>query len=101
MIMILCVSFFKFGNGDGPKLCRLKKVDVSSKFFENLFRSGLTVVSSNDIVTTKIDIKNVKNHRKINKQYSFLKDTKLQFTINKNYFFLFILLSSIIKSLMY
>ena len=57
MIMILCVSFFKFGNGDGPKLCRLKKVDVSSKFFENMFRSGLTVVSSNDIVTTKIDIK--------------------------------------------
>ena len=47
-----------------------KKVDVSSTFIENIFRSGLTLVSSNDIITIKIDkkkIKNVKNHKKINK----------------------------------
>ena len=34
-----------------------KKVDVSSTFIENIFRSGLTLVSSNDIITIKIDIK--------------------------------------------
>ena len=48
-----------------------KKVDASSTFIENIFRSGLTLVSSNDIITIKIDkkkIKNVKNHKKINKQ---------------------------------
>ena len=38
----------KFGDFDGPNLCRVKKVDVSSKFIENIFRSGLTLVSSND-----------------------------------------------------
>jgi len=36
----------KFGDGDGPNLCRVKKVDVSSTFVENIFRSGLTLVSS-------------------------------------------------------
>ena len=36
----------KFGDGDGPNLCRVKKVDVSSTFIENIFRSGLTLVSS-------------------------------------------------------
>ena len=35
----------KFGDGDGPNLCRVKKVDVSSTFIENIFRSGLTLVS--------------------------------------------------------
>ena len=25
----------KFGDGDGPNLCRVKKVDVSSTFIEN------------------------------------------------------------------
>ena len=47
----------KFGDGDGPNLCRVKKVDVSSTFIENIFRSGLTRVSSNDIITIKIDKK--------------------------------------------
>ena len=47
----------KFGNGDGPNLCRVKKVDVSSTFIENIFRSGLTLVSSNDIITIKIEKK--------------------------------------------
>jgi len=41
----------KFGDGDGPNLCRVKKVDVSSTFIKNIFRSGLTLVSSNDIIT--------------------------------------------------
>ena len=41
--------------GDGPNLCRVKISDVSSTFIENIFRSGLTLVSSNDIITIKID----------------------------------------------
>ena len=37
----------KFGDGDESNLCRVKKkVDVSSTFIENIFRSGLTLVSS-------------------------------------------------------
>ena len=49
-----------------------EKVHVSSKFIENIFRSGLTLVSStNNIITIKIDKKYkkmfVKNHKKINK----------------------------------
>ena len=47
-----------FGDGDGPNLCRVKKVDVSSTFSENIFRSGLTLVSYNDIITIKIYKKN-------------------------------------------
>ena len=43
----------KFGDGDGPNLCRVKKVDVSSTLIENM----LTLVSSNDIITIKIDKK--------------------------------------------
>ena len=61
----------KFGDGDGPNLCRVKNVDISSTFIENVFRSGLTLVSSNDIITIKIDkkiLKNFNNHKKINKQ---------------------------------
>ena len=59
----------KFGDSDGPNLCRVKKVDVSSTFIENIFRSGLTLVSSNDIITIKNDNSRiVKNHKKINKQ---------------------------------
>ena len=45
----------KFWDGDGPNLCRVKKVDVSFTLIENIFRSGLTLVSSNDIITIKID----------------------------------------------
>ena len=29
----------KFGDGDGPNLCRVKKVDVVSSTFENIYRS--------------------------------------------------------------
>ena len=36
----------KFGDGDGPNLWRVKKVDVNSTFIENIFQSGLTLVSS-------------------------------------------------------
>ena len=43
-------SHLKFGDGDGPNLCRIKKVVVSSTFIENIFRSGLTLVSSKDII---------------------------------------------------
>ena len=34
-------AFLKFGDGDGPNLCRVKskKVDVSSTFIENIFQS--------------------------------------------------------------
>ena len=47
----------KFCDGDGPN-----QKNVSSTF------SGLTLVSSNDKITIKI---NVKNHKKINKQKIF------------------------------
>ena len=49
---------FKFddGDGDGPNLCRGKKKLVPH-FIENIFRSGLTLVSSNDIISIKIDNK--------------------------------------------
>ena len=47
----------KFGDGEGPNLCRVKQVDVSSTFIENIFRPGLTLVSSNDVITIKIIIK--------------------------------------------
>ena len=61
---------FKFGDVDEQKLCRVEKVDVSSTFIENIFWSGLTLVSSNDIITIKI---NKKNHKKINKQKRLFK----------------------------
>ena len=38
--------YLKFGDGDGPNLCRITKVDVSSTFIKNIFQSGLTLVSS-------------------------------------------------------
>ena len=38
----------KFSDGDGPNFCKIKKEDVSYTFIENIFRSGLTLVSSND-----------------------------------------------------
>ena len=47
----------KFGDGDGPNFCRVKDIDVSSTFIENIFRSGMTLVSSNDVITIKIDKK--------------------------------------------
>ena len=39
------LSLLKFGDGDGQNLCRVKK-SSSSTFIENIFRSGLTLVSS-------------------------------------------------------
>ena len=48
-----------------------KKVDVSSTFIENIFRSGLTLVSSND--NHQIDKKIVKNHKKTKKQKDYSK----------------------------
>ena len=39
---------------------------------KNIIRCGLTLVSSNDIITTKIVTKNVKNHKKIIKQKRLL-----------------------------
>ena len=46
------IQDIKFGDGDGPNLCRVNKVDVSFLFIENIFRSGLTLVScmSNEII---------------------------------------------------
>ena len=39
---------------DQTPVYRVKKVDDSSTFMENIFWSGLTLVSSNDIITIKI-----------------------------------------------
>ena len=49
------IKALKFGDGDGPNLCRVKRIDASSTFIKNIFRSGLTLVSSNDKVTIKIN----------------------------------------------
>ena len=35
------MRYLKFGDGDGPNLRRVKKVDISSTFIENIFRSEL------------------------------------------------------------
>ena len=53
------IKALKFGDGDGPNLCRVKRIDASSTFIKNIFRSGLTLVSSNDIITIKIDKKKI------------------------------------------
>ena len=39
-----CFLGLKFGEDDGPNLCRVKKVDVSSTLIENIFRPGLTLL---------------------------------------------------------
>ena len=49
----MSLIYLKFSDGDGPNLCRVKKVDVSSSFIENIFRSGLTPVSSWDCFCQK------------------------------------------------
>ena len=72
------IKALKFGDGDGPNLCRVKRIDASSTFIKNIFRSGLTLVSSNDIITIKINKKKykkmfVKNQKKINKQKRIFK----------------------------
>jgi len=54
----------KFGDGDGPNLYRVKKVDVSTTFIENIFWSGLTLISSINIITIKKNKKNLKNCKK-------------------------------------
>jgi len=51
-----------------------KKVDVSSTFIENIFWSGLTLLSSNDVITIKINKKKiVKNQKKKTNQKDYLK----------------------------
>ena len=45
---MMAMSDLKFGDGDGPNICREKKLDVSFT---------LILVSSNDIITIKIDVK--------------------------------------------
>ena len=37
--VLIIIQALKFGDGDRPDLCRENKVDVSSTFFENIFRS--------------------------------------------------------------
>ena len=61
-------NILKFGEGDGPNLCRVKKVDFSSTFFENIFRSGLTLVSFEIVSVTKI------KNKLIYLRYSILRD---------------------------
>ena len=58
-VAFLSRLILKFGDGDGSNLCRVKKVDVSSAFIENIFRPGLTLVSSNDVIIIKIDKKKI------------------------------------------
>ena len=54
-------------------------IDVSSTFIENIFRSGLTLLSCNDIIIIiKVDKKIVKNHKKINKQKRLFKKNGCQ-----------------------
>ena len=73
-------------------------VDVCSTFIENIFRSGLTLVSSNDIIAIKIDKKNKQTKRIIqnknfvckmyiresNSDYEMEKDNLQIFTLKKN-----------------
>ena len=54
----------------------MDQTSVSSTFIKIIFRSGLTLDSSNDIITIKIDKKqflNVKNNKKINKHKRLFK----------------------------
>ena len=53
-------------NGDGPHLRRVKKQKLDPHFIESIFRSGLTLVSSNDIITIKLIKKMLKSQE--NKQ---------------------------------
>jgi len=46
-LAMMAMSDLKFGDGDGPNLCREKK--VVPHYIENIFRSRLILVSSNDI----------------------------------------------------
>ena len=82
----------KFGDDVGPNLCRVKKLDVSSTFIENIFRSGFTLVSSNDIITIKIDKKKCKKPQE-DKETKKIKQTQIMrwkkdnlqiFTFKKN-----------------
>ena len=75
-LLVTYPYYLKFGDGDGPNLCRVKKADVSSTFIENIFRSGLTHVSSYDIITIKLDKKKfkfAKKHKQTNKQKRLFK----------------------------
>ena len=40
-------NHLKFSDGDGPNLCRVKNVDVSSTFIENIIRSGSSGLTLN------------------------------------------------------
>ena len=44
MVFDLIKNTLRFGDGDGPNLCRVKKVEDSSTFIENIFRSVLEIV---------------------------------------------------------
>ena len=68
-LLLINSNYLKFSGGDGPNLSRVKKVNVISTFYWNYISvRRLTLVSSKDIITIKSDNKNVKNHKKINKQ---------------------------------
>ena len=51
-------TLLKFGDGDGPNLCRVNKVDISSTFIENIFWSGsspvLEIVSATKVKTNSL-----------------------------------------------
>ena len=55
--LVIRYSWFKIRWLWWTKPLSSKKSDVSSTFIENIFRSGLTLVSSNDIITVKINKK--------------------------------------------
>ena len=59
-------------------------VDVSSTFIENIFRSGLTLVSSNDIKTIKIDKNKLRlSNGKRTQIMRWKKDNLRMFTLKK------------------
>ena len=53
--LVIRYSWFKIRWWWWTKPLKSKKSDVSSTFIENIFRSGLTLVSSNDIITITKD----------------------------------------------
>ena len=52
-------------------------------YYIDIFRSGLTLVSSNDAITIKIDKKIVKNHKKIKIKKDYLKKLGCKWTTGK------------------
>ena len=80
LLTMICLIF---GDCDGPNLCRVKIVDVLVPHsIENIFRSGLTLVRSNDVITIKIEGKKCYKQQQ-NKQKIILKNWAVKWTKGK------------------